>query len=126
MVESIMQGDVEEVVVSHRDRLCRFAFELVEWICNKRNTNLVVKNKEIRSADAELSEDLMAIVHVFSCRHNGMRRYGKGSGRGSQGQVVSEDSSQTNSTASSDTAEVDDISKEDLQHRSAHDQGQDG
>ena len=32
MVESIMQGDVEEVVVSHRDRLCRFAFELVEWI----------------------------------------------------------------------------------------------
>ena len=75
MVDEVMRGDVEEIVVSHKDRLCRFAFELLEWICRKHNTALVVKDQEIRSAEQELSEDLMAIVHVFSCRHHGMRRY---------------------------------------------------
>lgn len=75
MVDDILRGDVEEVVVSHRDRLCRFAFDFFEWLCQRNNTRLVVKNQEIRSAELELSEDLMAIVHVFSCRHHGMRRY---------------------------------------------------
>ena len=75
MVEHVMQGGVEEIVVSHKDRLCRFAFELLEWICRKHDTALVVKDHDIRSAEQELSEDLMAIVHVFSCRHHGMRRY---------------------------------------------------
>lgn len=75
MVEHVMRGDVEEIVVSHKDRLCRFAFELIEWVCGKHKTALVVKDHDIRSAEQELSEDLMAIVHVFSCRHHGMRRY---------------------------------------------------
>lgn len=75
MVERVLRGDVEEIVVSHKDRLCRFAFELVEWLCRQHRTRLVVKDQDIRSAEQELSEDLMAIVHVFSCRHHGMRRY---------------------------------------------------
>lgn len=33
----------------------------------------MVKDRVIRSAEQELSEDLMAIVHVFSCRHHGVR-----------------------------------------------------
>jgi len=77
MVDEIMRGLVEEVVVSHRDRLCRFAYEFFEWICQKHRTTLVVKDRVIRSAEQELSEDLMAIVHVFSCRHHGVRRYAK-------------------------------------------------
>jgi len=31
---------VGEVVVSHRDRLCRFAYELFEWICEKNGTTV--------------------------------------------------------------------------------------
>ena len=77
MVDEIMRGRVKEVVVSHRDRLCRFAYERFEWICQKHGTTLVVKDRLIRSAEQELSEDLMAIVHVFSCRHHGTRRYAK-------------------------------------------------
>ena len=32
ILEQTMQGNISEVVVAHRDRLCRFAFELLEFI----------------------------------------------------------------------------------------------
>lgn len=33
MVQLVLQGSVEELVVSHRDRLCRIAFNFFEWLC---------------------------------------------------------------------------------------------
>jgi len=35
VLDAVVRGDVEEVVVAHRDRLCRFAFDLVKWIMHK-------------------------------------------------------------------------------------------
>ena len=58
-----MRGELEEIVVSHRDRLCRFAFELFEWIFSKNNTKLVVLDKtDHKSSSEELSEDVLAII----------------------------------------------------------------
>jgi len=106
MVDDIMRGLVEEVVVSHRDRLCRFAYELFEWICQKHGTTLVVKNQLIRSAEQELSEDLMAIVHVFSCRHHGLRRYTK-KHHTNKHREVSEDPSSSYDEAGPEVARMD-------------------
>jgi hypothetical protein len=39
--------------------------------------NLVVLNQKICSSEQELTADLISIVHVFSCRYNGKRRYKK-------------------------------------------------
>lgn len=76
VLEQTMQGKIEEVVVSHRDRLCRFAFELIEWILNKNNTKLVVLDKtDNKSGSDELAEDVLAIIQVFTCREMGKRRY---------------------------------------------------
>jgi predicted site-specific integrase-resolvase len=76
ILERTMQGEIEEVVVSHRDRLCRFAFELLEWIFDKNNTKLLVLDKTIhKSSSEELSEDVLAIIQVFACREMGKRRY---------------------------------------------------
>jgi predicted site-specific integrase-resolvase len=78
ILECSMRGEVEEVVVSYTDRLARFAHELIEKILQFNNTKLVVENRrENISSEQELSEDLLAIVHVFSCRINGKRRYNK-------------------------------------------------
>jgi predicted site-specific integrase-resolvase len=110
MVDQVLRGDVEEIVISHRDRLCRFAFDFIEWICTRSNTKLVVKDREICSAEQELSEDLMAIVHVFSCRHHGMRRYKsktKGRSEGSEGSnEMSKDTDVPNSESSEDLTEM--------------------
>lgn len=42
LLERVLSGDVEEIVVAHRDCLCRFGFELVEWLVQKNNGKIVV------------------------------------------------------------------------------------
>ncbi len=69
------RGDVGQVVVASRDRLCRFAFELLEWLLRKWSVELVVLDSKESSPEDELSDDLMSIVQVFCCRKNGRRRY---------------------------------------------------
>ena len=78
VLEFAMRGRVEEVVVAHRDRLCRFAFELVEWILATNGCRLVVLDQGMAASQhGELADDLLAIVQVFNCRANGRRKYGK-------------------------------------------------
>jgi putative resolvase len=78
LLEHIQEGLVDKVVVAHRDRLARFGVELVEWIINRGGATLVFldqTDKNKRGSSEELAEDLLAVVHVFSCRLNGKRRY---------------------------------------------------
>ena len=76
ILEQTMRGEVEEVVVAHRDRLCRFAFELFEFIFKSTDTKLVVlDDDDEKSTEQELAEDILSIVHVYSCRSMGRRRY---------------------------------------------------
>lgn len=76
ILERSMQGEIKEVVVSHRDRLCRFALELIEWILLKNNTKLIVLDKDDhKSGSEELAEDVLSIIQVFACREMGKRRY---------------------------------------------------
>ncbi|AOM63513.1 putative resolvase [Heterosigma akashiwo virus 01] len=35
VLESAMHGDLEELVVAYKDRLCRFGYELIEWIVGR-------------------------------------------------------------------------------------------
>ena len=77
ILELAMQKKLDTVVVAHRDRLCRFAFELIQWILEKNEVKLVVLNESICSTEQELAEDLLSIIHVFSCRQMGKRRYKK-------------------------------------------------
>lgn len=75
VLESILSNSVSEIVVAHRDRLCRFGFELVQWFCDKSNTRLVVLEQTSLSPTEELTKDLLSIIHVFSCRLYGLRKY---------------------------------------------------
>ena len=75
ILEQCIDGNVEEVVVAYKDRLCRFGYELFEWICKKHNTSIVVLNpvSETEDRTKELSEDLLSIVTVFVAKNNGLR-----------------------------------------------------
>ena len=69
------EGRVTEIAIAHRDRLCRFAFELLEYVFSLQGTKLVVhsgKNTDGSTFD-ELSQDLMAITSVFICTMQGRR-----------------------------------------------------
>jgi predicted site-specific integrase-resolvase len=72
-LDRVHQGDIEEVVVTHRDRLWRFAGELAEWlVANGRYRLLVLGETENAAATNELC-DLLAIVTVFVACDNGLR-----------------------------------------------------
>jgi putative resolvase len=78
LLEQVQKGVVKEVVVAHRDRLARFSIDVIEWILRQAGATLVVLHDQVDpnpSPEQELTEDLMAIVDVFSCRFNGKRRY---------------------------------------------------
>jgi len=77
ILELAMQKKLSEVVVAYRDRLCRFAFELIQWVFETNGVQLLVLNEAVHSSEQELSEDLLSIIHVFSCKKMGQRRYQK-------------------------------------------------
>ena len=75
LIELILQNKVKRVIITYKDRLARFAFELLEWLFELYNVKLEVINLESSSPQKELIEDLMTIIHVFSSRLYGLRKY---------------------------------------------------
>jgi len=77
VMEMIEKGEVAELVIAHKDRLVRFGFEFFEDFCERHKTKLTVMNAESLSPEQELIQDLMSVVHVFSSRLYGLRKYAK-------------------------------------------------
>jgi predicted site-specific integrase-resolvase len=76
IMDLAFKNQLGEVVVTYKDRLCRFGFELFEYIFKKQsNATIVVLCKTITSPEAELSTDLLSIITVFSARMHGLRKY---------------------------------------------------
>jgi predicted site-specific integrase-resolvase len=79
LVSESINGNIKEIVIAHRDRLCRFGFEMLEFIFEKCNVKLLVLNKGELTAEhsesSELADDLLSIIHIFNCRQMGKRRY---------------------------------------------------
>ena len=71
----ILSGDVEQIVCSYKDRLARFGIELIDYICQQNNCKLVVLNRVDLSPEREFVEDILAIIHVFSSKLYGLRKY---------------------------------------------------
>ncbi len=77
MIISMLKGEISVIVVAHKDRLCRFAFDFVEQLAEYSDCRIIVANQTHLSPQAELYDDLLAIVHCFSCRLYGLRSYSK-------------------------------------------------
>jgi excisionase family DNA binding protein len=78
ILDSCIQGTIGEIVVAHRDRLSRFGFDLINLFVEKAGGKItVLENKKITTSEIELAEDLLSIVHIYSCRQMGKRSYSK-------------------------------------------------
>lgn len=74
LLERIVAGDVDRLVLTHKDRLLRFGAELVFAICEIKDIEVVIINKgEEPSFDEELAQDVLEIITVFSARLYGKR-----------------------------------------------------
>lgn len=77
LLQAVMRDEIATIYVTYKDRFIRFGFEWFESLCKQHQTEIIVLNYEETSLDKELVEDLTSIVHVFSCRLYGLRKYKK-------------------------------------------------
>ena len=77
ILERAMQGNQLTVISAHKDRLCRFGFDLIEWVISSNGGQIVVLSESQHSPEQELTQDLLTILHVFSCRMHGLRKYSR-------------------------------------------------
>ena len=123
LLEQVQRGTIKTVVVAHKDRLARFATEVIEWIINQAGGRLIIQSSDGKCPEQELTEDLMAIVHVFSCRLNGKRGGSGQKGKGKRQAENSEPSEALPPQSDFEPARHDDENvlglQEDLQHRTS-------
>jgi predicted site-specific integrase-resolvase len=77
ILERIINGDIQLLVVAHKDRLARFGFDLIEWLCERFDCKIVVLYQQKYSPETELVQDILSVVHYFSSRLYGLRKYEK-------------------------------------------------
>ena len=75
ILERAMRGEQLKVVVAHKDRIARFGADIIEFVLKQNGGELVVLDKITHSPEHELTQDLLTILHVFSCRMHGLRKY---------------------------------------------------
>ena len=77
LVEDCMIGLVKTILVAHKDRFIRFGYEWFERFLKSNGVEIIVVNNEKLSPEEELVNDLISIIHVFSCKIYGLRKYKK-------------------------------------------------
>ena len=62
----INNNQVSKVVILYKDRLIRFGFELIEYICEINNVEIEIIDHSEHSKEQELTDDLIQIITVFA------------------------------------------------------------
>ena len=75
LLDDVMDGKIKTIVISSKDRFIRFGYDWFEKFCLKFDTSIIVVNNDALSPNEELVEDIISILHVFSCRLYGLRKY---------------------------------------------------
>lgn len=77
LLNQIPKGQIKKIYITYKDRFVRFGFDWFERFCNHYNCEIIVLNNPDTSPQQELIDDLLSIIHVFSCRIYGLRKYKK-------------------------------------------------
>jgi len=75
LLRMVMNKEVSKVVIAYPDRLTRFGFKTLEEFFKSYGTEIVVINKEEKSPQEELIEDLITIISHFAGKLYGMRSH---------------------------------------------------
>lgn len=77
LLQRVLAGCVQVVHVAYRDRLCRFAYDLVERVFKHHGTTITVEAHDPQSSEHDLADDVLSIITVFSARMYGRRSAGR-------------------------------------------------
>ena len=76
LIELICTGQVERLVLTHKDRLLRFGADLIFTLCEIFHAEVTIINHSSQSTfEEELASDVLEIITVFSARLHGSRSH---------------------------------------------------
>lgn len=73
MINLVECGKVDRIIVLYKDRLIRFGYDLIEYICKLNDTKIEIVDNSTISKEQELTEDLIQIITIFANRLYGAR-----------------------------------------------------
>ncbi|GHN19273.1 hypothetical protein ME796_18200 [Lactobacillus delbrueckii] len=71
LLRLVCEGGCSKIVVNYKDRLVRFGYELIETVCEEQ----IINQTDDISYEEELTEDVLAIITVFSAKLYGKRSH---------------------------------------------------
>ena len=81
LLQLCFEGRLQKVRVAHKDRLCRFAFDLLKHVLQEHGAEITVEeHDENASSERDLADDVLAVlavITVFGARLHGRRSKGK-------------------------------------------------
>lgn len=77
LMDLVEENKVGKIYITYKDRFIRFGYDWFNHFCQKHDCDIVVLNNPSLSPEEELAQDLLTILHVFSSRSYGIRKYQK-------------------------------------------------
>lgn len=74
LLDLVIAGKVNKVVIMYKDRLVSFGFELLETLFKRYGVDIEIINHQNNTMDEELVTDLIQIITVFSAKLDGKRK----------------------------------------------------
>lgn len=66
LIQKINNKEISKIVVLYKDRLIRFGFELIEYLCKLNNIDIEIIDNTTISTKTELTNDLIQIITIFA------------------------------------------------------------
>ena len=73
LLTMICNQEVDKLIILYKDRLVRFGYELIQFLCERYCTDIEIIDSTEKTEQEELVEDLVQIITVFSCKLQGKR-----------------------------------------------------
>lgn len=76
LIDDCFSGNISKIYIAHKDRFVRFGFDWISDLLKKyTGTDIISVENVVSSPEDDLIQDLISIIHVFSCRVYGLRKY---------------------------------------------------
>lgn len=77
IIDYAIKGELNELVITYKDRLCRFGYELLEHIIKKySNGKIIILNKKSdEKVEDQMTADILSIMNVYVAKINGIRSH---------------------------------------------------
>ena len=68
LIDACVEEKISTIIIAHKDRFIRFGYDWYEKFLRRYGVNIIIVNNEKLSPQEELVQDLISIIHIFSCR----------------------------------------------------------